>query len=168
MKEIPLTKGKVALVDDADYDWLMQWKWHTVGDYAVRRTRLDPPVGGKRQGVQFMHRLIMGEPHGVKVDHHSRNSLDNRRSNLRVATTSQNMMNAGKLRASRAKSQYKGVCYGKCGWQAQIMYQGKSRWLGYHTTEIAAAYAYDNTARDLFGEFACLNFPEEQPCSQGQ
>jgi len=160
-KEIALSQGKFAIVDDEDYERVSQFNWHVVGDYAVRRVRLNPPVNGKRQGVQFMHRLIMGEPQGLQVDHRNRNPLDNQRHNLRIATNSQNRMNASKPRATTARSRYKGVAYGKEGWQAQIMKNGKSLWLGYFASEIEAAHAYDVAARDLFGEFACINFSQE-------
>ena len=156
MKEIPLTQGKLAIVDDEDYVWLSQFNWHAVGNYAVRRVRLNPPINGLRQGVQFMHRVIMEAPHGVLIDHRNRNPLDNRRCNLRFATVSQNLMNMRKADAKR--SRYKGVAYGKEGWQSQIMKDGQSRWLGYFASEIEAARAYDAAARELFGEFAFLNF----------
>jgi hypothetical protein len=95
VKRIPLTQGYEALVDDEDYNWLMQWKWCVhmpKADilYAVRN-------GGKPNGKHktiFMHREIAGAAPGQRVDHRNRNHLDNRKSNLRPATQSQNMANS--------------------------------------------------------------------------
>jgi HNH endonuclease/AP2 domain len=155
MKEIPLTQGKVALVDDDDFDRVasMRWyawraTWHSkkgaVSEwwYALRKT----PGGG----VMGMHQMILG----VKgVDHVNGNGLDNRRSNLRAATTSQNAMNR------RPQGRHlKGVTRLPSGrWQAGIKHEGRSLHLGMFATEVEAAAAYDAAARRLFGEFARTN-----------
>src|ERR1035437_8429020 len=98
-REIPLTMGQVALVDDEDYDWLMsQGKWHALkrthgtAYYAMRAVR--KPGGGYSH--QCMHRILMDAPKGIEVDHINGNGIDNRRANLRTATHLQNSSNKHK------------------------------------------------------------------------
>lgn len=158
MKEIPLTKGYVALVDDEDYDDLMRWKWsakeakNTV--YAMRKYRKD----GKQITIT-MHRQLMGAPKGMEVDHIDRDGLNNQRSNLRLATHRQNAYNAT---PQKNKYGYRGICLHKPSglYQAQITAKGRFISLGYHKTPEDAARAYDAAAREHHGEFATLNFPE--------
>lgn len=125
MKKIELTQGYYAIVDDQDYDELMQWSWGYAGGYAKRGHW----VNGKRVSVR-MHRYLMQPPDGMDVDHINRNKLDNRRSNLRVATRSQNMFNTG-LRSTNS-SGHKGIVWQKAAqkWQAQIMLHYKNYYLG--------------------------------------
>lgn len=157
MKEIPLTQGMVAIVDDEDYDELSKYKWwvekhgkHIIRYYARRKTYVD----GHRIN-EFMHRTIMGQ---AGIDHKNGNGLDNRRENLRVATQSQNMAN----RKSQADSEspYKGVRKFKLRWRAYIKPEGKPINLGCFDTAEEAARAYDWAAKRIYGEFALLNFPE--------
>ncbi len=114
MKKIKLTQGKYAIVDDAYYEWLNQWKWRAVrnckgGNWYAIRTGY--PGGEPR--VIYMHRLVLGltDPK-VYCDHTNHNGLDNRRKNLRSATNAQNQHNRRKSRAT-CSSQYKGVCRDK-------------------------------------------------------
>jgi len=94
MREILLSRGHVALVDDADFDWLSRSKWHCSNDgYAV-------------SGVVVMHRLIMDAPDGMEVDHIDRNKLNNRRSNLRVCTHAENMRNIVKPKALKGEARF--------------------------------------------------------------
>jgi len=149
---IPLTKGQVAIVDAEDYEWLSKYKWHAVktGDkYYAYRSR------NKRS--LSMHRMIMNEPKGMIVDHKDGNGLNNRRSNLRVCTTSQNHQNR---RRTFGSSRYKGVHWDKKSnkWAAAITDKGKYKFLGHFDDEVEAAKAYDKKASELFGEFAYLNF----------
>ena len=157
MREIPLTQGKVALVDDEDYEWLNQWKWclNSTG-YAVR--------SGTDQGVSLvcMHRQIMGAQTGEQCDHVNHDKLDNRRSNLRVCLPRHNNYNK---RAQSGASKYKGVSQMPNGrWVVQIGKNTKSNnptrisFAGIKS-EVFAARCYDTLARSLFGEFAWLNFP---------
>lgn len=167
MKTVPLhgakAAGRVALVDDEDYDLVMQYRWHVVGKPPTATTRGSGPYAQANcrdradRSTILMHDLIMGT---VGIDHEDHDGLNNQRHNLRPATNAQNGANQRPQRAAR--SQYKGVYWDneKRKWYAQIGVDGRSRHLGYFYSEIEAAYAYDTEARLRFGEFACPNFPE--------
>ncbi len=156
---MPLTKGRFALVDDADFEWLNQWKWgcHVMG-YAVRTEQVSKINGKRKQIGVFMHRQISMPGDGLEIDHINGNKLDNRRENLRVCTRSDNGRNRQKF-SSATTSVYKGVYWAKTRnrWYAGIKYNGKSRHLGSFKNEDDAAKAYNIAAINLFGEFACLN-----------
>lgn len=107
---IPLTQGKVAIVDAADYDWLMQWKWHASKDYRKPNWYALRWDTEKSKNVA-MHREIVGVPSGFCVDHKNGNGLDNRRGNIRVASSSQNQFNRGKQ--INNTSGHKGVTWDK-------------------------------------------------------
>lgn len=156
-KKIPLTQGKVAIVDDEDFAFLSQWKWYYAKGYAVRN------IGPTNQQRQLqMHRVVMSIPKGRNIDHVNGVKLDNRRCNLRIATHPQNRYNSRPF--TNSTSPYKGVAlYRKTRkWRALIHYQGRAYHLGYFHSEEAAARAYDAKAKELFGEFAWLNFPDSQ------
>jgi len=108
----------------------------------------------------FMHRQIMHAPQGMVVDHIDGSGLNNHPRNLRLCTRRQNAYNS---RSASGSSQYKGVTYDKATgkWRASINHQGKHHHLGLFDTERQAARAYDAKARELFGPYAYLNFPEE-------
>ena len=160
MKTIQLTQGKVALVDDIDFEHLNNHKWHAAKThrgtyYAARKIRL---ADGK-QGTIFMHREVLGLNQGdPNCDHKNHNELDNRRDNLRRCTPLQNMQNQRPHR--NGSSAFKGVCWNKKRekWQVQIRWEGHKKHLGYFDNEIEAAMAYDIVAVRYFGEFASLNF----------
>lgn len=152
-KQISLTRGQVALVDDEDFDYLNQWKWCVDSyGYAVR-------THGKRPNrfTMWMHRLIMNTPKGMDTDHINGNRLDNRKSNLRVCNRSQNKCNVTKHKDN--KSGYKGVSWFTRNkkWQAQIMIEGKTLFLGYYDTPEDAAVAYNKAAVEQHQEYAKLN-----------
>jgi len=154
VKRIPLGDGRYALVDAADYEHLSQYTWYLANDYAARREN------GK---IVLMHAQIMKPPKGMMVDHANHSKLDNTRANLRICTRQENMWNARKH--SDAASVFKGVGLRKRDqrWYARIYVEGRQVWLGFFTEEAEAARAYDRAAVEHFGEFACVNFPEEWP-----
>jgi hypothetical protein len=155
MREIPLTQGQVALVDDEDFEELNQFKWcaywapHARTFYAVRRD-------GKR--LTLMHRQITKAPPGRKVDHRNRIGFDNQKLNLRFATESQNSANS--RLPSNNTSGFRGVSRNRQKWQSRIRYNGRKIHLGSFDCPEEAAKAYDRAARHYFGEFATPNFPE--------
>jgi hypothetical protein len=155
MKTIPLSRGKFALVDDEDYDVLNRYTWHCNNSgYAMQRVR-----HGKEKRNIMMHRVILSCPDGMQTDHIDGNRLNNQRSNLRACNQSQNEIN--KRRRKTNTSGYKGVCYNGKYIIARVSANGKSYHLGIFPDKVSAAKAYDIKARELFGEFARLNFPGE-------
>ena len=157
MKEIQLTQGKVALVDDEDYEYLMQWKWfaNKKGStfYAVRSLHSN----NVRKTI-FMHRLITNNINTkMQTDHLNGNGLDNRKINLRICTTSQNSMNRG-LQINNTTG-FKGVNYDKFSnkFRAQIRVNNIYKNLGYYIDPKDAARAYNEAAIKFHGEFANLN-----------
>ena len=153
MKKINLSKGKVACVDDTDYDWLSRHKWYYAArGYAAR----DESVNGERVRLK-MHRVILKSPGGVEVDHINGDSLDNQRANLRACTHRQNMKNMKRHRDG--SSRWKGVSWdaSRNKWVAQI----HATFIGRFRDETKAAEAYDEAARKAHGEYAALNFPRE-------
>lgn len=157
-KEIPLSRGMVALVDDCDYERVSQYKWCIDGNgYVVRAESYY--VDGKRKRRKIMlHRFIMDAPQGFAVDHRQHDLLDNRRSNLRLATNQQNRANSRPNK--NCVSQYKGVTLRSkdLKWEAHIRINGKRSFLGAYLSETDAARAYDVAALTAWGEFAYLNF----------
>jgi len=154
--EIKLTQGKVALVDDKDYEQLNQWKWH-YDRYAIRAEYVGKIDGKEKNRKILMHRLIMDTPEGMHTDHINGNKLDNRRGNLRVCTNAQNQQNR---KTVSGKSKYKGVSWRGGGynrWFAMIKVDREPKCLGYFDTEEQAAIAYNEAAQEYFGEFANLN-----------
>lgn len=157
MKQIPLTQGKVALVDDEDFEWLNQWKWCAIRGrktwYAARGE-----MRNKKTTYIRMHREILKTPKGMDTDHKDHNGLNNCRNNLRIATNSQNQHN--QLLRGIGTSKYKGVSWdkGRKKWRAVIRVNKKTKSIGRFTTEVAAAKAYDCRAKKLYGEYACVNF----------
>jgi hypothetical protein len=153
-KEIQLTQGQVAIVDDADYEWLSQWKWHVNSNGYANRTEHQ----SSKATTISMHRLITDAPKGMDVDHIDGNPLNNQRSNLRIATRTENQRNQRAVRGG--SSQYKGVhIHRQTGkWEARIKVNRQGIYLGLHSSEIDAARAYDEAARKYFGEFAKTNF----------
>lgn len=149
---IPLSQGKFATVDAEDYENIKQWKWHFSTGYAKRTVWHE----GKSRTV-YMHRIIVSGSDNLEVDHINRNRLDNRKLNLRICTASQNRINT--KRDAPKSSIYRGVTYVKKTkkWNAQIGLDNRVKHIGCFNTEIEAARAYDEIARSIHGEFACLN-----------
>ena len=157
---IALTKGYFALVDEADFAWASQWTWQAIprpNGKKVYAFRHDDP-----RPREYMHRGVLKAPAGLEVDHIDAEplaalpGLDNRRANLRLATTAQNGHNRG--RPSNNTSGFKGVFRNGGRWVAQIMSRCRRECLGSFATAEAAARAYDAAALRLHGPFAKLNF----------
>lgn len=164
MKTIPLTRGKVALVDDEDYEALSRFKWFAFKTaatgrlYAARGIRYRKHDGKVSVRLVFMHSQILGRSAGYEVDHENRDSLDNRHLNLRWATRSQNQCNV--TRARRARSGYLGVYCLKDGrFISYIGHEMMKIYVGIFESANEAARAWDAVAVRLRGEFAVLNFP---------
>jgi hypothetical protein len=165
MKLIPLTQGLFAQVDDDDYNKFIGRKWHAfkAGNtyYAPSRKK---DINGKYK-TSYLHREIMDTPKGIQCDHIDHNGLNCQRYNLRNCTKKQNSYNM----KVRGKTGFHGVTYVYSKHKrkpptqyimAQITHERVHFYLGYYSTEIEAAKAYDAKAKELFGEFAYLNFPD--------
>lgn len=152
-KEIPLTQNLYAIIDDEDYERINKYRWcasgnHASGIYAV--TVIDKQYVG-------MHRFLLQPNLGQDVDHRNRKTLDNRKSNLRICSRSQNN---GNSISKGGISKYKGVSYNSLRnkWRATIVKDKRQYCLGYYMEEIDAVKAYDAAARIIFKEFALTNF----------
>lgn len=161
-REIPLTQGKFALVDDEDYETLSAVKWCAAKIgwtfYAKRSIRRSDGV----RTVVCMHRVIL--PDVEEIDHINGNGLDNRRGNLRPVTRSQNRRNSRKRTDNT--SGHIGVYWHKQKrrWEAQVKLDGRRRSAGYYDTPEEAARARDALALELHGSYAKLNFPRGGVC----
>ena len=154
MKEIPLTQGKVAIVDDEDYEEASKYTWwYSKKGYAVTTRRKS--LGRKNIS---MHILIAGKISEKVTDHINGNKLDNRRENLRHVTLSQNSQNQKPIREGTS-SRYKGVHWHKKTnkWISKICIEGKRYHLGCYENERDAAWVYNVWAESFFGEYARLN-----------
>lgn len=158
MKEIPLTSGGVALVDDEDFDRVSaEGSWYAAASLNTSYARRVYHLGGGRYTTRTMHGLITGLPY---VDHVNGDGLDNRRTNLRPATASQNQANQRMRRDNT--SGFRGVqAAPNDRWRALIIVGGKRISLGYYDAREDAARAYDAAAIKFFGEYARPNFPRE-------
>lgn len=154
---VPLTRGEFALVDGDDYERVSMHAWqmlrgskrtYAVGRFYENRTSRMIP----------MHRFLLNAPPEFEVDHINMNGLDNRKANLRLATHRQQKFNT--VKRTNTTSKYKGVSAHRDRWTAVVMIDGVRHRCGRHATQEAAAKAYDAKARELFGPFARLNFPE--------
>lgn len=151
MKELKLTQGMVALVDDEDFELVSQYNWsaakgrHTY--YAEQKRRLKH---------RHMHRLIMDTPVGMTVDHLDGNGLNNQKSNLRNCSPTQNCQN--RVHRNSSKYGYQGVTdKGKNKFYAYIRYKTKLTHLGVYSSASLAAEAYNKKAIELYGSDAKLN-----------
>ena len=163
--EVALIDGRKMLVDAADYESEISYRgvafriestqWRLNG----KGYRYDYAMAWLRRVKIMLHRALLNAPTGVFVDHRNGNTLDNRRINLRTCTHAENNRN------SRGFGRWmKGVSLdarmASRPWRAGIKYEGRQITIGYFATEIEAALAYDAKARELFGEFARLNFQQ--------
>lgn len=140
-KRIALTRGQFAIVDDEDFEFLSQWKWHALKQpktyYAARTIKVDG-----RKATVWMHRLINDTPIGSLTDHINGDGLDNQRKNLRSVTHQDNMINCARHVAG--SSRFRGVSWHirQGCWIAQITVDRKNLYLGRFNTEQAAHEAY--------------------------
>lgn len=162
MKQIPLTQGKFALVDDEDYDFLMQWKWRFCksingSGYAVRTTHSYSENGKRLSHSILMHRQILNAKECEEVDHQDRNKLNNQKVNIRICTHADNQKNIG-IRSDN-KSGHKGVFWSKKDkrWISIIQSNNKKYVLGYFKDLNEASKAYNEAAEKHHGQFANLN-----------
>lgn len=156
MKIIELTKKKVAIVDDADFEYLNQWKWHISSKgYAIRREHLSGGHGNEKFRFVLLHRQLMTPSDKQQVDHLNGDKLDNRKANLRLCTPGENQSNRGLQ--SNNTSGYKGVFAYGTRWRARIVTGRKNINLGVFDTKEQAALAYNEAALIHHGTFAKLN-----------
>lgn len=149
---VPLTKGYEAVIDAADVPLVEGYNWHAdVRSHTVYAMRTD--YSGEKKKNFYMHRIIMGEPEGLEVDHEDCNGLNNRRKNMRAATRMQNKHN--ERIKSNNQSGFKGVGFHKRQgrWRARIMINGQRKWLGYYDTPEKAHASYVKASEALHGEF---------------
>jgi hypothetical protein len=155
---VDLGREKVAIIDIEDIGLAKGYNWClSGGGYAIRkRTSQDEPGGPS----VFLHRVVVHAPPNIGVDHINGDKLDDRRRNLRHATQKQNVWNTGPRK--RGTSRFKGVSWHatNSSWTAQIRSRGRNITRSGFESEEAAAKAYDDLAREHFGEFARLNFPD--------
>lgn len=149
-------KHGVVLIDRSDFLRLPGWIEVEKCQSGSPRARLVWREGGRRHRV-WLARHILGVERNAVVDHKNHNTLDNRRSNLRIATSRQNSYN--KAKSNGKSSLFKGVCRRRSKWRARIFVDNKQISLGDFVDEVSAARAYDAAARRIFGEFAAVNFP---------
>lgn len=162
---VPISGGLFAKIDQADADVVLSYSWHlrkTSGDHVYAQTSIRRGKSVKRLR---MHHLIVPRMPGTVTDHINGDTLDNRRANLRRCSVAQNCQN--QALGKRNTSGYRGVSWqaDKRRWRAYISVNGRKRFLGRYTQAEDAARAFDKAAREIWGEFATLNFPGpgEQP-----
>jgi len=159
---VTLSNGQVAIVDADDLPLVLPFRWCPMrkGYGRVYAQAHGPRVNGK-QSTLLMHTLILGTPKGMSSDHENHDGLDNRRSNLRVCTCSQNLYNRRPNR-THASTPYKGVSKTSHGrYQVFISAEKMKHYLGTFGNPEDGARAYDEAARRLHGEYALTNFAEE-------
>ena len=165
--ESPKYGTHITIVDKEEYPRVKDFRWHIWQGPTDRtfyaRANIPHPDGTARRTIVQMHRHITNAPKGMVVDHINHNGLDNRKSNLRVCTIAENSRN--RRRQKGGTSIYKGVNWQKAKkkWHARIKFEGKHMHIGYFTDdkEEEAARAVDAKAKELHGEYAYLNFPDE-------
>lgn len=162
MKEIKLSKGMVALVDDEDYEYLNQFKWYLTHSHYKHYYAIRSVCVNKKYKSIRMHRDIMMPNHNQEIDHIDHNGLNNQKLNLRICSRAENSRNRTPIGESKylgvsyVYSKYKDKIYSSI--RAYITIKDKYIHLGCFKNEIDAAKCYDHRAKIEFGEFANLNF----------
>ena len=161
---IPLTQGKVALVDEEDVSKITCHKWQAVWDKDAQTfyAKCNMVLASGKRGNMLMHRFILNAQRKQDVDHENHDGLDNRRKNMRLCSRRQNSQN--RLKRPGRSSVYKGVTLDKRSgrWQAGINVNGTWKYLGKYIVERDAAVQYDIAAVKYFGIFACTNFGDRK------
>lgn len=148
---------RYAEIDAEDWERVRWYKWYLLKKPSGDLYAYAPIYPNGKQKFVFMHRLILGlNDSSVQADHRNYDGLDNRKSNLRKASHTQNLQNA-RVRRTGKYSQYKGVCRARNKWEARICVDKQKMRLGLYNTEEEAALAYNEAAVKYFGEFAYLN-----------
>ena len=157
---LPLAGERFALIDPEDFEWAMQYNWALNHGRSNKRYVVRANPSGIKPKTPSLHRDLMNPPVGMQVDHINGNPLDNRKTNLRICTRHQNVMNNSKR--SGTHSIYKGVGFNKSSkrnpWTAHIRFNNITTHLGVFPTQELAAARYDQEATKVFGAFAKLNF----------
>lgn len=158
-RTISLTKGKHAIVDNDDYNMLLEYSWYSNESSSHPYAYRSQWVSGENRSVEIpMHHVVMGcGGEGKEVDHINGDGLDNRKENLRFVTRAQNNWNQKSRKFTSSK--YKGVGWNKRRkyWESYIQVDNKKHHLGSHQNEEMAALAYDLSALCLRGEYARVN-----------
>jgi hypothetical protein len=154
VKEIDLGRCQFALVDDEDFDWLNQWNWFATWNKKLKKYYAQKNVWDGRQRSISMHQEILGKRLGFEIDHINRDSLDNRRRNLRFVTRSQNMLN-GSMRKNRTG--FRGVERAGNKWCARLRVGATRHYSGVKNTILEAAAAYNELVGKYCPEFGVLN-----------
>jgi len=162
MKRIPLTQGKSALVDDADFAELNQHKWYAYENGRTFYAGRSLTTGINKQTMLPMHRAILALQQGELCDHIDHNGLNNQRHNIRAASYTQNNTNTRSHTGST--SNHLGVSWNasRKKWIAQIQKKRQGKYIGAFDDEMRAALAYDIEALCAHGLFASLNFPQTE------
>lgn len=151
------------MVDDEDFEWLNQFKWHVSGNGYATNTRYIRGSGRRNQKSvnTYMHRMIMANPQGKKIDHIDGDGFNNQKSNLRVCSNAENSRNSSKSKSNT--SGFKGVFLHDPKirlakpWRARLRFNRENYHLGFYTTKEEAARAYNEGALKYFGKYAKLN-----------
>lgn len=166
MSRIALDKGEFALVEKDQLEGLVEYRWYCCRVISVsgKKYLYAMTKKGPDGTIAYMHRVILGSPAEMVIDHVNGNGLDNRLENLRICSHAENLCNRRKGDDVRLTSQYKGVSRPRARahlnyWKADIQHEGRHIRLGRFENEIDAARAYDAAALRIHGEFACINFP---------
>lgn len=154
IKFIALTKGQIAVVDSTDYDQISGFSWQAKWDENTKMFRAERTIrleDGKRRTLG-MHRVVMGDPKGLLIDHKNHNTLDNRRCNLRICNSSQNAMHR-KVRSSN-KLGLKGVVRNGSGFAAYVSINRKKMHLGTFPTKELAYEAHQAASKKFHGDYS--------------
>jgi predicted RNA methylase len=165
MKQISLSKGYYAQVDEEDFEILSKHNWWICEVKSKRATVIQLSAQTEINGKTVkMHRMIMNPPKGMDIDHADGNPLNNQKYNLRICNRQENLRNTNKYkRRKKCSSEYKGVSFHKKAnkWEAGLQVEGRRKWLGLFESEIEAAKVYNKAALTYFGEFARINKIQE-------